>query len=51
MNFEKYTIKSQEAIQKAVQIAQEMSNQVIEPAHLFKGILDTDENVASYILN
>ena len=51
MNFDKYTIKSQEAIQKAVQIAQEMSNQVIEPAHLFKGIIDTDENVASFILS
>jgi ATP-dependent Clp protease ATP-binding subunit ClpB len=51
MNFDKYTIKSQEAIQKSVQVAQEMNNQVIEPGHLFKGIMDTDEKVASFIFN
>jgi len=49
MNFEKYTIKSQEAIQKAVQIAQDLNNPVIEPGHIFKGILTSDENVASFL--
>jgi ATP-dependent Clp protease ATP-binding subunit ClpB len=49
MNFEKYTIKSQEAIQAAVQLAQELNNQVIEPGHLFKAIIRTDENVSSFL--
>jgi len=49
MNFEKYTVKSQEAIQNAVQLAQEMNNQVIEPGHLFRGIMETDDNVTSFL--
>ena len=49
MNLEKYTVKSQEAIQKAVQIAQGMDNQVIEPGHLFRGILEVDDNVISFL--
>ena len=49
MNFEKYTIKSQETIQRAVQLAQDMNNQVIEPGHLFKGILETDDNVIPFL--
>ena len=39
MNFNNFTIKSQEAIQKAVEIARRNGNQAIEPAHLLKGIL------------
>ena len=39
MNFNNFTIKSQEAIQKAVEIARRSGNQAIEPAHLLKGIL------------
>ncbi|MGC1242260.1 MAG: ATP-dependent chaperone ClpB [Chryseosolibacter sp.] len=50
MNFEKYTIKSQEAIQKSAEIAIASHHQAIEPGHLLKAILETDENVASYLI-
>lgn len=49
MNFEKYTIKSQEAIQKSAEIAIGHHHQAIEPGHLLKAILETDENVISYL--
>ncbi len=50
MNFNNYTIKSQEAIQQAQQIAQGFGHQQIENEHLFKGILEVDENVLPFIL-
>jgi len=50
MNFNNYTIKSQEAIQQAQQIAQSFSNQQIENEHLFKAIFEVDENVLPFIL-
>ena len=50
MNMNNFTIKSQEAVQKAQQIASEMQNQSIETGHLLKGILEVDENVAPFIL-
>ncbi len=50
MNFDKFTIKSQEAVQKALQIAQGLSNPQIENAHLMKAILEVDENVTPHIL-
>ena len=50
MNLNNFTIKSQEAIQEAQQIAMEKGNQAIENGHLLKGILSKDENVASFIL-
>ncbi len=50
MNFNNFTIKSQEAIQKAQQIATEKQNQAIEPIHILKGIIDVDENVVPYLL-
>lgn len=50
MNFNNYTIKSQEAIQKSVEIASGNQQQMIEPAHLMKAILLSDENVVSFIL-
>jgi ATP-dependent Clp protease ATP-binding subunit ClpB len=50
MNLNNFTIKSQEAVQKAQQIATEMSNQTIETGHLLKGILEVDENVTPFIL-
>ncbi len=50
MNFEKFTIKSQEALQKAAEIAMEFQHQGIEPAHLLKALLDTDENVVGYLI-
>jgi len=50
MNFNNYTIKSQEAIQNAQQIVQSNGQQQIENEHLFKGILNVDENVLPFIL-
>ena len=50
MNFNKFTIKAQEAIQKAVNLAQEHGQQVIEPAHIMGGILKSDEQIASFLL-
>ncbi len=49
MDINNLTIKAQEAVQKAVQIAAQHNNQAIEPVHLLKGILDTEQNVSSYI--
>lgn len=49
MNFEKFTIKSQEALQKSAEIAIGNQNQAIEPAHLLKAIIETDENVSTYL--
>ena len=51
MNFNNFTIKSQEAVQKAQQIAYGLGQQQIENAHLLKAILEVDENVTPYILN
>lgn len=50
MNFDNYTIKSQEALQKAQQIAQELKHVQIENEHLFKAICIVDENVLPYLL-
>lgn len=50
MNFNKLTIKSQEAIQKAQLLAQSLGNQQIENDHIFKAILEIDENVTPFIL-
>ncbi len=49
MNFDKYTIKSQEALQKSAEIAGSKQQQGIEPGHLLKAILETDENVSNYL--
>lgn len=50
MNFNNYTIKSQEAIQQAQQIAQGYGHQQIENEHIFKAILEVDENVTPFLL-
>ncbi len=50
MNLENFTIKSQEAIQKAQEFAYSGEHQAIETAHLLKGILTVDETVAPYLL-
>ena len=50
MNFNNFTIKSQEAVQRAQQIAQGFGHQQIENAHVLKGILEVDENVTPFIL-
>ena len=49
MDFKKFTIKSQEAVQAAQQIAGEMGHQRIDTAHLFQGMLQVDENVLPHI--
>ena len=50
MDLNNFTIKSQEVIQKATEIATAKGNQSVEPLHLLKGILTVDENVAPYLL-
>lgn len=50
MDFEKLTIKSQQAIQEAQQIASGNSQQAVDTAHLLKGILEVDENVTPYLM-
>ena len=50
MNINNLTIKSQEALQQAQQIAQSFGQQQLENEHIFKGILEVDENVTSFIL-
>ena len=50
MNFANFTIKSQEAIQRAQQIAQSFGHQQIENEHIVKGILEVDENVTPFLL-
>jgi len=50
MNFNNFTIKSQEAIQQAQLLAQSLEHQQIENEHIFKAILEVDENVVPFIL-
>jgi ATP-dependent Clp protease ATP-binding subunit ClpB len=50
MNLNNFTIKSQEAVQQAMQIATVNSQQAIENGHLLKGIFAVDENVTPFIL-
>ncbi|GGD83770.1 ATP-dependent chaperone ClpB [Planktosalinus lacus] len=50
MNFNKFTIKSQEAVQQAQQLAQSLEHQQIEPEHLLKAMLEVDENVIPFLL-
>ncbi|WP_347374409.1 ATP-dependent chaperone ClpB [Aequorivita sp. Q41] len=50
MNFNNFTIKSQEAIQQAQQIAQGYGNQQLENEHILKAIFEVDENVTPFIL-
>jgi len=50
MNFNNFTIKAQEAVQKASEITTGNQQQAIETAHLLKGLLLVDENVITYLL-
>ena len=50
MDFNKFTIKAQEAIKEAVNQAQSLGQQVIEPAHILGGILKGCEQIASFLL-
>ena len=49
MTFDKFTIKAQEAVQEAVNIAQRNGQQTIEPVHLLNGILEKATDVTNYI--
>ncbi|MDD4484465.1 MAG: ATP-dependent chaperone ClpB [Methanoregula sp.] len=50
MNFNNFTIKSQEAVAKAIEVATAKKNPSIETSHLLKGMLLVDENVIPYLL-
>ncbi|MBR5600209.1 MAG: ATP-dependent chaperone ClpB [Bacteroidaceae bacterium] len=50
MNFNKLTIKAQEAIQEAVNQAKAYGQQVIEPVHIMGGVLKSDEQIISFLL-
>lgn len=50
MDFKNFTIKTQEAVQKAQLLAQEYNHQQIENEHIFKAISEVDENVTPFIL-
>ena len=49
MNFNNFTIKSQEAVQEAVNLVQSRGQQAIEPEHLMAGLLKVGENVTNFI--
>lgn len=49
MNFNNFTIKSQEAVQKAIEIVKEKGQQAIEPAHLLLGTIMTGENIVNFL--
>ncbi|MER3328607.1 MAG: Clp protease N-terminal domain-containing protein, partial [Candidatus Kapaibacterium sp.] len=51
MNFDNFTIKSQEAINNATLIAKSYNNQAIEPAHLFASLIQDDQSMVSNIIN
>ena len=50
MNFNKFTIKAQEAIQEAVKQAGNHGQQVIEPVHIMGGVLKSNEQIVSFLL-
>mgnify|MGYP003322119186 CR=1 FL=1 len=49
MNLDKFTIKSQEVVQKAQELTQEFSHQQIENEHLFKALMEADDNVLPFV--
>lgn len=51
MDFNKFTIKTQEAIQKAQLLAEQKGHQAIEPGHLLKAILTEDKDVTPYLFS
>src|SRR5574343_1085193 len=50
MNLQQYTIKSQEAINKAIEITIGHEQNTVEPAHLLKALLEVDEHVIPFLL-
>ena len=49
MNFNNFTIKSQEAVQGAINLVQRYGQQQIEPAHIMSAVMDVGENVVNFI--
>ncbi len=51
MNLNKFTIKSQEAVQKASEIAKSKNHQAIETAHILRGVMEEAENISTFLFN
>jgi len=51
MDFTKFTIKSQEVLQKAQNITEQKQQQVIEPGHILQAIFEVDQDVTPFLLN
>jgi ATP-dependent Clp protease ATP-binding subunit ClpB len=51
MNMNKFTLKAQEAVQKALELAQSGNNQAVEPAHILKAFLSDQESIVNTILS
>ena len=49
MNFNNFTIKSQEAVQKAVEYTRDASNQAIEPVHILKAVAHVGDSLVNFI--
>ncbi len=49
MNFNNFTIKAQEAVQKAIDLAQANNQQMIEPTHVLRGVMTVGENVTNFL--
>jgi ATP-dependent Clp protease ATP-binding subunit ClpB len=50
MNFNKFTIKAQEAVQAGLELAQNENHQAVEPAHILRALVTDPENVTVNIL-
>ena len=50
MNFNNFTIKSQDAVQRASEIAEGSNHQAIETGHILKGVFETAENISNFLL-
>ncbi len=50
MNLSNFTIKSQQAVQTAQELATELGHQAVEPAHLLKGLIVSDDNVLPFLM-
>lgn len=50
MNFDNFTIKAQEAIQQAANMASSRGQQIVETGHILKAVLETDENITNFLI-
>ncbi|MBU0765924.1 MAG: type VI secretion system ATPase TssH, partial [Bacteroidetes bacterium] len=50
MNTDRFTVKSQQAVQHAINLAKADSHQAVESGHIIKGIIAADENITSFLL-